>query len=403
MTTTAGTQDGRMLRAEEPTEPLGDFEVDDPYMAWVREQGVPLIEEYAFEDLNALELSPWEPKGGSGAIINIPNRTLPNDAHVVEIAPGGKSEPVHHMYETQMYVLSGRGATSIWVDESRKQTFEWKAGSVFAIPLNAWYQLFNGSGAEPARYIAVTSAPPIMRLYRDNHFIFNLPYVFSNRYADDAFNGTGKLYNGRVWESNFIPNADNMPLYGMPLRGAGGINAQLEMAKNSITAHISEFPVGTYKKAHRHGPGAHLLITGGVGFALIWKEEDMSDLVKADWQRGSLYLPTQDSYNEYFHQHFNVGTTPARYINMSPSNSRKYTYQRGINDPSRRGEIRAMVSIKEGGIQLEYEDEDPRVHAIFEEELAKHGQQCRMKNLVGWCKTGVPGPENKKGALEDYD
>ena len=39
-------------------------------------------------------------------------------------------------------------------------------------------------------------------------------------------------------------------------------------------------------------------------------------------------------------------------------------------------------SIKEGGIQLEYEDEDPRVHKIFEEELAKHGQECRMKNLV---------------------
>ena len=291
MTTGAGTQDGRMVRAEEPAEPLGDFEVDDPYMAWVREQGVPLIVEYAFEDLNALELSPWEPKGGSGAIINIPNRVLPNDAHVVEIAPGGKSEPVHHMYETQMYVLSGRGATSIWVDESRKQTFEWKAGSVFAIPLNAWYQLFNGSGAEPARYIAVTSAPPIMRLYRDNHFIFNLPYVFANRYADDSFNGTGRLYNGRIWESNFIPNADNMPLYGMPLRGAGGINAQLEMAKNSITAHISEFPVGTYKKAHHHGPGAHLIIlSGDAGFSLLWNEDDRSDMRKVDWKKGSMVV-----------------------------------------------------------------------------------------------------------------
>ena len=61
-----------------------------------------------------------------------------------------------------------------------------------------------------------------------------------------------------------------------------------------------------------------------------------------------------------------------------------------------------MVSIKEGGIQLEYEDEDPRVHEIFEEELAKYGQQCRMKNLVATC-TGVPGPENKKGTLQDYD
>ena len=84
---------------------------------------------------------------------------------------------------------------------------------------------------------------------------------------------------------------------------------------------------------------------------------------------------------------------------MSPSNSRKYAFRRGSNDPSKQGEIRAMVSIKEGGIQLEYEDEDPRVHRIFEEELAKRGQECRMKNLIAEC-TGVAGPENKKGALQ---
>jgi hypothetical protein len=60
-----------------------------------------------------------------------------------------------------------------------------------------------------------------------------------------------------------------------------------------------------------------------------------------------------------------------------------------------------MVSIKEGGIQMEYEDEPRRIHEIFEAELAAHGQECRMKNLVPWC-TGVAGPENKKGSLKGY-
>ena len=109
-------------------------------------------------------------------------------------------------------MVSGRGATSIWQDDKKKSSFEWQAGSLFSIPLNCWYQNFNGSGQEPARYIAVTNAPPMMRLYRDNNFIFNNPYMFTNRYAgeEDYFSGKGKLFTRRVWESNFIANAPDM-------------------------------------------------------------------------------------------------------------------------------------------------------------------------------------------------
>jgi hypothetical protein len=39
-----------------------------------------------------------------------------------------------------------------------------------------------------------------------------------------------------------------------PSRGYGR-NVQLEMGCNSMSLHMSEFPVGTYKKAHRHEPG----------------------------------------------------------------------------------------------------------------------------------------------------
>jgi uncharacterized RmlC-like cupin family protein len=379
-----GTEDKEILRAKPPEGALQDFAVEDPYLEWVKREGPRYIVDFAFEDLTQLELSPWEAKGGSGAIINIPNNTIPNDAQVVEIKPGAKSEPIHHMYETQIYVLSGRGATSLWVDEKNKRTFEWHEGSLFSVPLNAWYQFFNASGTEPARYVAVTSAPPLMRLYRDDDFMFNNTHVFKGRYAsnEDAFSGNGTLYNKRIWESNFIPNAPDMPLQGWAARGAGGINTALEMAKNSINAHISEFPVGTYKKGHRHGPGAHLvLLSGDSGFSLLWTKEDRSDMVKADWKKNGMVVVPSDGT---FHQHFNTGTKRARYLALKQG-------EHGLVPPY--GGIRAGadVSIKDGGRQIEYEDEAREIHELFEAELAKRGAACRMKAFIPYC-TGEVGP-----------
>ena len=46
-------------------------------------------------------------------------------------------------------MLSGRGSTTVWNDAGKRVTFEWKAGAMFAIPLNCWHQHFNGSGSDP--------------------------------------------------------------------------------------------------------------------------------------------------------------------------------------------------------------------------------------------------------------
>jgi oxalate decarboxylase/phosphoglucose isomerase-like protein (cupin superfamily) len=65
----------------------------------------------------------------------------------------------HAAFEEMILVLDGRGSTTVWNDEGRRITFEWKAGAMFAIPLNCWHQHFNGSGQAPARYVAVTNTP----------------------------------------------------------------------------------------------------------------------------------------------------------------------------------------------------------------------------------------------------
>ena len=56
----------------------------------------------------------------------------------------------------------------------------------------------------------------------------------------------------------------------------------------------------------------------------------------------------------------------------------------------------ADVSIKEGGAQVEYEDENPEIHRLFEADLASHGATCQMKGLISSC-TGDVG-EVLKGA-----
>jgi hypothetical protein len=51
--------------------------------------------------------------------------------------------------------------------------------------------------------------------------------------------------------------------------------------------------------------------------------------------------------------------------------------------------------MKEGGIQVEYEDEDREIHEIFEAELARSGAQCNMKAFIPYC-TGVAGVTDER-------
>ena len=47
-------------------------------------------------------------------------------------------------------MLEGRGSTQIEFADGPKRSFEWGPRSFFAIPLNAKYRHFNGSGSQRA-------------------------------------------------------------------------------------------------------------------------------------------------------------------------------------------------------------------------------------------------------------
>src|SRR6476620_2711393 len=148
-------------------------EKDSPYLRFVRGEGLDVISAHYVRNLRTAELKPWVRKGGKGVFINHEASRTSNDCYVCEIAPGRKLEPQHHLFEEMILILTGRGSTTVWNDAGARVTFEWKAGGIFAIPLNCGYQHFNGSGQEPVRYVAATNAPSVIHLYDDIDFAFH--------------------------------------------------------------------------------------------------------------------------------------------------------------------------------------------------------------------------------------
>ena len=339
-------------------------EKDTPYTRWVRSEGLEIVGARYVPNLHTVALRPWARRGGAGVYVNHEASRTSNDCYVCEIPAGGQLRPQRQLFEEMVYVLDGRGSTTVWNDAGKRITFEWKAGSLFAIPLNAWHQHFNGSGREPVRYVAVTNGPAVINLYDDIDFVFNTRRDFPHRFSGepDYFANKGEQ-KGLLLETNFVADAVNLPLISAGERGAGGGHIRFNLAKGSMNSHISQFPVGTYKKAHAHGPGAHVVILSGEGYTLMWPEGEEAQ--RYEWQVGTMIVPP----NMWFHQHFNTGTTPARYLAFK---------HEGVAIRNAQGVPKSWISRQAGGDQLDYADEKPEIRDLFADALARHGLTSRM-------------------------
>jgi len=78
-----------------------------------------------------------------------------------------------------------------------------------------------------------------------------------------------------------------------------------------------------------------------------------------------------------FHQHFNTGDKPARYLACSLG-SRRYPF---IALRRRSAEGGGAISVQQGGRQIEYEDQDPRIHRKWLEAIAANGIGSRMGDV----------------------
>lgn len=348
----------------------------DPHRDFIESEGIPILEDFGL-DLRSVEVRPWARTGALGAYALVKGRGDFLDTYVLEIPPGGETSPQRHLFEEVVYVLDGGGSTSIELPDGGARSFEWGPRSLFALPLNARYRHFNGSGSRPARMVATTNLPLVLKAFHDLPFVFENDFVFRSRFGPEAhFAGEGDFIPARPgrhqWETNFVPDLGAFELREWRARGAGGSNIMFVLADGTMHAHISEMPVGTYKKGHRHGADFHIFPVTGEGYSLLWYEGD-EDFVRVDWRHGSVYAPP----DMMFHQHFNVSPEPARYLAVAFGGLR-YPF----SEDKRRTFMGMDVSVKDGGRQIEYEDQDPRIHRLYVEELRRRGLEPRMDEVL---------------------
>jgi uncharacterized RmlC-like cupin family protein len=347
---------------------------------WVARDGLDLIKGAKVDDVFTMPLKPWARTGGNAVQIQLDGTGDLNAAYVQEIPPGKHLAPMRHVYEEMVYVLGGRGATTVWYKDEAKHTFEWGAGSLFAIPLNSRYQHFNTSGQEPARYFAVTTAPIVLNLFRDDDFIFHNDAVFPHRFRGepDYFSGEIRWEQFGAWGmplsmalSNFYPDIYQVPLRDAP-RGLHTRAMIYEVGNGVLGVHAVEYQGGTFTKVHRHGPGAHILWLSGEGYTLMWP--DGGEMVREDWSRGSIVVPP----NWWWHQHCMVSREPARHVALKVDSKRNAINQLDLG---------TLKSTKSGGSQIDYEDLPAdlleRIQAIFAEECQKRGTPMHMEAVFG--------------------
>ena len=347
----------------------------DPYLEWVKTEGIPVHEDFGF-DLLTLEVRPWARMDALGCYAHALGRGDFVNMYVCEMPPGAHTAPQKHLFEEIVYVLAGNGNTVVETPDGDR-SFEWQTGSLFALPLNARYRHYNGSGQRAARFVATTDLPLMLNLFRDEDFIWRNDAALAARFGDPKhYRGDGTFLPMRpgrhMWETNFVPDLRAFELKTWTARGAGGSNIMFVLADGTLHAHMSEMPVGTYKKGHRHGADFHVMTVAGTGYSLYWYEGD-KDFRRFDWKHGSVFAPTDG----LFHQHFNTSAEPARYLATAFGGMRYPT----IAD-KRRTFMGMDVSVKDGGRQIEYEDEDPRILRMFEDELRKNGVSSKMREVI---------------------
>jgi len=371
------------------------FSERTPYEQWMAKEGVPIHTGYSTPNVRTLDVKPWSRLGVQGSLVDLQGAEGTDGAYILQLAPGQTTKPQRYLFEESVFVLEGEGESTIWQEGGHKQTFRWRKGGMFSPPLNTWRQHTN-RGTSPARLISFNDLPLVMDLFHSADFLFNNDFVFRERYNNDpdyfsfrpsnvrpggtpAMFSEGEKGSTMISDTGFIPDINQVRLQEAKSRGLKNRGMEIVFSDNTMQTHISEFETGSYKRAHRHGPGSHVLILGGIGYTLLWTDipqySKAPKHVRVDWTEGTLLVPP----DRWYHQHFNRGEDAAKYMATTWIGGKYWSKAMGGGGRTHRLNT---ISFHQGGNMIDYPDEDPAVRAMFEDELKKNGVQGRMPKIA---------------------
>lgn len=331
-----------------------------PYDKWFEENkaDMPTFEGIVIQDARTEPLQYWDSLGVDGLYIKMADYQI-TDGWILEIPPGGHIKPQKHMFEAGMYFFGGPGHIIIQQEGKEPQRTDVGHRSLFSVPMNVFYQIFNDSD-EPIRIVAVTSFPFVINSMNSEEFVFDNPFAFRDRYdGEEDFFITREHPRENLTITNLVKDALEFELDEYDHRGKGTTNMHWTMAGNThIDLHVSEMPGGLYKKAHRHSSDAFILLLSGEGYSLTWPEGRYEDRIRVDWTEGTIFVPPV----YWYHQHLNPGTESARYM--------------AINAPY-------LVRTLGLRFQDQLDDDLPQIEAEFEAEKAKRHSDGNGEPVAG--------------------
>lgn len=258
----------------------------DAYLEWIQREGLPVHDAFAM-NLFRVDTGDWPRYGTKGAVCRVDGSDECCSLILMEIRAGASTLPVQHLYEAIYCVLQGRGHTEFVFAGGQKADVEWGPRSLFTVPLNAKHRHFNSSSTERALVAMTITAPLVMRLFRNESFIFETPFEFERR------------------DTNLVRDVLNAALVEPDCECEGA--PAIGIVNGIMHGYISEAVAACSSASPHWVRGMHLMALSDNAYSLLGPNSDSA--VRVDWEYGTVFVPGGQA-----HRHVVTGREASRYL-----------------------------------------------------------------------------------------